>query len=92
MIQIQLKSLKLSWQCIVNQSVHQLESHSTCRNHFPWTRLIASSSALWWAGETAGRGEHRRVAGAEVDKGAGEEKPRPQSLAMSSSVFCRLSY
>lgn len=39
-----------------------------------------------------GRGEHRRVAGAEVDKGAGEEKPRPQSLAMSSSVFCRLSY
>lgn len=34
------------------------------------------------------------MVGAEVDKGAGEEKekPRPQCLAMSSSVFCRLSY
>ena len=32
------------------------------------------------------------MAGAEVDKWGGEEKPRPQSLATSSSVFCRLSY
>lgn len=48
MIQIQPKSLKLSWLCIVNQSVPQLETKGTFRNPFSWARFIANLSLLWW--------------------------------------------
>lgn len=88
MIQIQLKSLKLSWLCRVNQSVHQLESQGTCRNYFPWARFSAGMSPLWWAGKGGGRGEaHRSLLGAKAGEGAGggRGKPSPQSLAHESA-------
>lgn len=76
MIQIQPKSLKLSWLCVVNQSVHQLETRGACRNYglesSPGApgRLGLRPHRSLWAAQAGGRS-------------GGQEKCRLQLLALS---------